>query len=49
MSIVLVLLVVILILALPVWPYSSAHGWGPSGFISLFLVVLLILVVLGYL
>lgn len=46
-------LIVILILFLlgvfgaPVWPYSRELGWGPSGGLTLVLVVLLILWAMG--
>jgi Protein of unknown function (DUF3309) len=38
---------VILIGALPSWPYSSGWGYYPSGGIGLVLVIILILVLLG--
>ncbi len=43
------LIVVILLLvgALPTWPYSSGWGYYPSGGLGLVLVVLIILLVLG--
>ncbi|MFY9743917.1 MAG: DUF3309 family protein [Candidatus Sulfotelmatobacter sp.] len=46
-TILLILLVLLLIGALPAWPYS--HGWGyyPSGGLGLVVVVLLILVIAG--
>lgn len=47
-----VLLVVILflvLLALPSWPYSRGWGYYPSGIFSVLLLVLIILLLLGYL
>jgi hypothetical protein len=46
----LILLIVVIILlvgALPTWPYSSGWGYYPSGGLGTILVILLILVVLG--
>lgn len=41
------LLVIILVLALlgalPTWPYSRSWGYGPSGLVSVLLVVLLVM------
>jgi hypothetical protein len=41
-SLLLALLVVLLILALPTWPYSAAWGMYPSGGLGIVLLVLLI-------
>jgi hypothetical protein len=38
-----VLIVVLLILSLPTWPYSAAWGVYPSGGIGILLLVLLVL------
>jgi Protein of unknown function (DUF3309) len=46
-TILLILLVLLLIGALPSWPYSSSWGYYPSGGLGLLLIVLLILVVTG--
>jgi hypothetical protein len=45
--ILLVLLVVLLLGALPSWPYSRSWGYYPSGGLGLVLVVLLVLIVAG--
>jgi hypothetical protein len=37
-----VLLIVLLILSLPTWPYSAAWGFFPSGGLGIVLLVLLI-------
>ena len=42
MGLLLALLIVMLILALPTWPYSAAWGFYPSGGLGLVLLVLLI-------
>jgi len=46
-TILLILLVLLLIGALPTWPYSGAWGYYPSGGLGLVLIVLLVLVVSG--
>ncbi|HMI74384.1 MAG TPA: DUF3309 family protein [Steroidobacteraceae bacterium] len=46
-TILLIVLVLLLIGALPAWPYSSAWGYYPSGGLGLLLIVLLVLVVTG--
>lgn len=46
-TILLIILVLILIGALPTWPYSGAWGYYPSGGLGLVLVVVLILVLIG--
>jgi len=46
-SILLIVLVLILIGALPTWPYSSAWGYAPSGILGAIVVVVLILLLLG--
>ena len=45
----LLLLIVILLLvgAIPAWPYSAKWGYGPSGGLGVVLVVLIVLVVMG--
>jgi Protein of unknown function (DUF3309) len=42
-----VLLILLLIGALPTWPYSSAWGYGPSGVLGTVLIVLVILLLMG--
>ena len=43
-TVLLVLLVLLLLGALPTWPYSAGWGYYPSGGVGLLLVILLILV-----
>jgi hypothetical protein len=45
--ILIVVLVLLLLGALPTWPYSTGWGYYPSGGLGLVLLVLLILVLLG--
>ena len=44
-----ILLILLLIGALPSWPYSASWGYRPSSALGLVLVVLLVLLLLGYL
>ena len=46
-TILLVILVLLLLGALPTWPYSQGWGYYPSGGLGLVLIVLLLLVVTG--
>ncbi|MGD9741494.1 MAG: DUF3309 family protein [Dongiaceae bacterium] len=46
-TILLVLLVLLLIGALPTWPYSGSWGYAPSGVLSLLLIIVLVLVLVG--
>jgi hypothetical protein len=48
MSTILLIILVLLVLgALPTWPYSTSWGYYPSGGLGLVLVILLILVLMG--
>jgi hypothetical protein len=44
--ILLVILILLLLGALPAWPYSREWGYGPTGGLGLLLVIVLILVVM---
>lgn len=44
--ILLIILIIVLIGALPTWPYSSGWGYYPSGGIGLIVLILIILLVL---
>ena len=46
-TILIIILVLILLGAIPSWPYSRGWGYGPSGAVGVVLVILLILVLLG--
>lgn len=46
-TILLIVLILLLIGAIPSWPYSRGWGYGPSGGIGLLVVILLILVLMG--
>jgi len=45
-TILLVILILLLLGALPAWPYSRQWGYGPTGGLGLLLVIVLILVVM---
>ncbi len=44
----LIVLLLLLIGALPSWPYSRSWGYYPSGGLGLVLIILLVLVLIGY-
>lgn len=46
-TILLVVLILILLGALPQWPYAANWGYGPSGVIAVVVVVLLVLILSG--
>jgi len=47
--IVLVLVILFLVGALPRWGYSRNWGYGPSGFLGVALVIVVVLLALGHL
>jgi hypothetical protein len=47
LTILLIILVLILIGALPTWPYSTGWGYYPSGGIGLIVIVLVVLLLMG--
>jgi Protein of unknown function (DUF3309) len=46
-TILVVVLILILLGALPTWPYSAGWGYGPGGIVGLILVIVVILALLG--
>ena len=46
-TVLVILLILMLIGALPTWPYSSGWGYYPSGGLGLVLIILLILLLMG--
>jgi len=46
-TILLVILILLLLGALPTWPYSAGWGYYPSGGVGLLLVILIVLLVAG--
>lgn len=47
-TILIIVLILLLIGALPSWPYSRSWGYGPTGGLGLIVVIVIILVLLGY-
>ena len=45
--IILIILIVLLLGALPTWPYSSGWGYYPSGGLGLVVLILVILLLMG--
>jgi len=45
-TLLIVLVVLLLVAALPAWPYSTAWGYYPSGGLGLILIVLIVLALL---
>jgi len=47
-TILIIILILVLIGALPAWPYSRGWGYAPGGVLGTVLVIVLILVLLGH-
>ena len=45
----LILLIVLLLAAVPAWPYSRGWGYYPSGALGTILLILIVLMLIGYL
>jgi hypothetical protein len=46
-TVLLIILILLLVGALPTWPYSSGWGYYPSSGLGLVLVIILVLVLMG--
>ena len=46
-TILIVLLILLLLGAIPSWPYSRGWGYGPSGVLGIVLIIVLILALTG--
>lgn len=46
-TVLLIILILLLIGAIPTWPYSREWGYAPSGVITALVVVLIVLLLLG--
>jgi len=46
-TILIILLILLLLGAFPSWPHSSSWGYGPSGVISIILVIVFVLLLTG--
>lgn len=47
-TILIIILILVLLGAIPAWPYSRSWGYGPSGIVGVILVVILILLLMGW-
>lgn len=47
-TILIIVLILLLLSALPAWPYSRSWGYYPTGGLGLVLVIIVILVLLGH-
>ncbi|MBM6592739.1 DUF3309 family protein [Microvirga pudoricolor] len=46
-TILLIIVILLLLGAVPAWPYSRGWGYGPSGLLGVILLILIILLLLG--
>jgi Protein of unknown function (DUF3309) len=46
-TILIVVLILVLLGAIPTWPYSTGWGYGPSGVVSVLLIVVIVLLLTG--
>jgi len=46
-TILLIILILLLIGALPTWPYSSGWGYYPSGGLGLVLIIIIVMLLMG--
>lgn len=46
-TIVLIIFLLLLIGAIPAWPYSRGWGYGPSGILGVVLIVVIVMLLMG--
>ncbi|AWM86224.1 DUF3309 family protein [Microvirga sp. 17 mud 1-3] len=46
-TIILIIVILLLIGAVPAWPYSRSWGYGPSGILGVILIIFIILLLMG--
>ncbi len=46
-TILLIIVILLLIGAVPTWPYSSGWGYGPSGILGVVVIVVIVLLLMG--
>jgi hypothetical protein len=46
-TILLIVLILLLLGAIPAWPYSTGWGYGPSGAVGVILVIVVVLLLMG--
>ena len=47
-TVLLVVLILLLVGAIPSWPYSRGWGYGPSGMLGIVLIVVIVLALAGH-
>jgi hypothetical protein len=47
-TVLIVILILLLIGALPTWPYSGGWGYGPGGLMGVLLIVVIVLALTGH-
>lgn len=46
-TLLLIILILLLLGAVPAWPYSRGWGYGPSGLLGVVVVILLVMMLMG--
>lgn len=46
-TILLIIVILLLIGAVPAWPYSRSWGYGPSGILGVILIIFIVLLLMG--
>ncbi|HEY7385042.1 MAG TPA: DUF3309 family protein [Beijerinckiaceae bacterium] len=46
-TILLIILILLLVGAIPSWPYSRGWGYGPSGILGVLLLIIIVLLLMG--
>lgn len=46
-TILIIVLILILVGALPSWPYARSWGYGPSGLLGVVVIILIVLLLMG--
>lgn len=46
-TILIIILILLLIGAVPRWPYSAGWGYGPSGLLGVLLIIVIVLLLVG--
>ena len=46
-TVLLIVLILLVIGAIPSWPYSRGWGYGPSGIVGILLIILIVLLLTG--
>ncbi|MEQ8397749.1 DUF3309 family protein [Thalassobaculum sp.] len=46
-TVLLIVLILVLLGAIPAWPYSRGWGYGPGGIVGVLLIVVIVLLLMG--